>query len=84
MFEGTNINHSKSCSIQQVQEVFQYASNCMIRKAKQLVMDQGIKSSPHSKPGLALNEVIVEVARSFYSSEKMSRVIHVKKRRHIN
>jgi hypothetical protein len=51
----------KSWSIQKVQEVFPSDSNYMIRIAKQLVMDQGIMSSPNPKPGKTLNEVTVEV-----------------------
>jgi hypothetical protein len=35
----------------------------MIRRAKQLVMDQGIMSSPNPKPGKTLNEVTVEVVK---------------------
>jgi hypothetical protein len=34
----------------------------MIRRAKQLVMDQGIMSSPNPKPGKTVNEIAVEVA----------------------
>jgi hypothetical protein len=48
----------KSWSIQEVQEVLQSASNCMIRTAKQLVIDQGI--SPNPKPGKTVHEVTAE------------------------
>jgi hypothetical protein len=43
----------------------------MIRRAKQLVMDQGIMSSPNLK----LNKVTVEVIKSFYNSDEVSRVM---------
>jgi hypothetical protein len=69
----------KSWSIRKVQEVFPSASNCMIRRAKQLVMDQGIMSSPNPKPGKTLNEVTVEVVKSFYNSDEVSRVMLSKK-----
>jgi hypothetical protein len=44
-----------------IQEVFPRASNYMIRKAKLLVMNQGIMSSPNLKPGKTLHKVNVEV-----------------------
>jgi hypothetical protein len=68
-----------SWSIWKVQEVFPSASNYMIRRAKQLVMDQGIMSSPNPKPGKTLNEVTVEVAKRFYNSDEVSRVMPGKK-----
>jgi hypothetical protein len=74
----------KSWSIQKVQEVFPSSSNYyMIRRAKQLVMGQGIMSSPNPKPGKTLNNVTVEVLKSFYNSDEVSRVIPGKKV-HIN
>jgi hypothetical protein len=69
----------KSQSVWKFQEVFPSASNYMIRRAKQLVMDQGIMSSPNSKPGKTLNEVTVEVVRSFYNNDEVSRVLPGKK-----
>jgi hypothetical protein len=60
----------KSWSIQKVQEVFPSASNYMIRRVKQLIMGQGIMSSPNPKPGKTLNKVTAEVVKSFYNSEK--------------
>jgi hypothetical protein len=51
----------------------------MIRKAKQLVMDQGIMSLPNPKPGKTLNEVTVEVVKIFYNSDEVSRVKRGKK-----
>jgi hypothetical protein len=44
----------KSWSIWKVQDVCPSVSNYMIRKAKQLVMEQGIMSSPNLKPQLLL------------------------------
>jgi hypothetical protein len=52
----------------------------MIRRAKQLVMDQGIMSTPNLKPGKTLNEVTVEVVKSFYDSDEVSRVVPGKKK----
>jgi hypothetical protein len=37
-----------------VQEVFPGVYNYIIRRAEELVMDQGIMSSPHPKPGKTL------------------------------
>jgi hypothetical protein len=65
----------KSWSIQKVQEVFPSASNYMIRRAKQLVMHQGIMSLPNPKPGKTLNKVTVEVVKCFYNGDEVSRVM---------
>jgi hypothetical protein len=35
-------------------------------------MDQGIMSSPNSKPGKTLNDVTVEVVKSFCNSDEVS------------
>jgi hypothetical protein len=51
----------------------------MIRRAKQLVMDHGIMSSPYPKPGKILNKVTVEVIKSFYNSDEVNRVMPGKK-----
>jgi hypothetical protein len=51
----------------------------VIRREKQLVMNQGIMSSTNLKPGETLNKVTVEVVKSFYNSDKVSRVMHGKK-----
>jgi hypothetical protein len=61
----------KSWSTRKVQEVFPSAANYMIRRAKQLVMDQGIMSSPNLKPGKTLNEVTVEVLKSICNSDEV-------------
>jgi hypothetical protein len=65
----------KNWSILKVQQVFPSASNYMIRRAKQLVMDQGIMSSSDHKPDRTLNEVTVEVVEIFYNSDEVSRVM---------
>jgi hypothetical protein len=70
---------SKSWSIWKVHEVPPSASNYMIRRAKQLVMDQDIMSSPNPKPDKTLNEVTVEVVKSFCSSDEVSGVMPGKK-----
>jgi hypothetical protein len=41
-------------------------------------------SSHNPKPGKTLNEVTVEVVKSFYNSDEVSRVEPGKKRLHIN
>jgi hypothetical protein len=46
-------------------KVFPHASNYMIGKAGQLIMDQDIMSSPNPKPSTALNEVTAEGAKMF-------------------
>jgi hypothetical protein len=68
----------KSWSIWKVQEVFPCASNYVISRAKQLVMDQGIVFTC-SRPGKTLNKVTVEVAKSFCNSDEVSRVMPDKK-----
>jgi hypothetical protein len=68
-----------SWRVQKVQEVFPSASNYMIRRAKQLVMDQGIMSSLNPKPGKNLNEFTVEVAKSLFNSDEASALMPRKK-----
>jgi hypothetical protein len=70
---------SKSWSIRNVREVFPSASNYTIRRAKQLVMDQSIMSSPNPKPGKTLNEITAEAVKSFYNSDEVIRVMPGKK-----
>jgi hypothetical protein len=69
----------KSWSIREVQEIFPSASNYMIRRAKKLVMNQGIMSSPNPKPGKTLNKVTVEVVKSFYNGDEESGAMLCKK-----
>jgi hypothetical protein len=66
---------TKNLSIWKFQEVFPSASNYMIRRVKQLFMDQGIMSSLSLKPGKTLTEVTVEVVKSFCNSDEVSRVM---------
>jgi hypothetical protein len=73
-----------SWSIRKVQEVFPSASNYMIRKTKQLVMDQGIMYSPNPKRGKTLNKVTVEVVKSFFYSDEVSRVMPGKKKDYVS
>jgi uncharacterized lipoprotein YajG len=65
----------KSWNIWKFQERFPAASNHMIRRAKQLVMDQGIMTSFNPKPGKTLNKVTVEVLKSYYNNDEVTRVI---------
>jgi hypothetical protein len=51
----------------------------MVRRAKQLVMDQGIMSSPNPKLGKTLHEVTVEVVKYFCNSDEVSKVMPSKK-----
>jgi hypothetical protein len=69
----------KSWSIRKVQEVFPSASNCMIKRAKKLFMDQDIMSSPNPKPGKTLNKVTVEDVKSSYNSDEVRRLMPGKK-----
>jgi hypothetical protein len=46
-------------------------------------MDQGIMPSPNPKPGKTLNEVTIEVVKSFCNGE-VSKVTPGKKRLHIS
>jgi hypothetical protein len=64
----------KSRCIWKLQEVFPCACNYIIRRAKLLVTDQGIMSLPNSI-GNILNEVTVEVVKSSYNNDDVSRVI---------
>jgi hypothetical protein len=64
-----------SWSIWKFQEVLPGASNYMIWTTKQLVMDQGIMSSPSPKPCTTLNKVTLEVVKSFYSHDALRRVM---------
>jgi hypothetical protein len=69
----------KNWSNQKVQEIISSPPNCMIRRAKQPVMYQGFMSSPNPRTGKTLNEVTVEVIKSFCNSEEVSRVMPNKK-----
>jgi hypothetical protein len=53
----------------------------MIRRAKQLVMNQGIMPSPNPKPGKTLNKVTAEGVKNFYNSDEVSKVMPGKKKK---
>ena len=54
----------KSSSIRRVEEFG--VSNFMVRKAKQLVREKGILSTPDSKPGRTLPQGTVDLVSDFY------------------
>lgn len=68
----------KSWSIRKIEREFK-ASNFMVRKAKQLVKEKGILSSPNPKPGKTLNEKLANTVREFYESDFVSRIMPGKK-----
>jgi hypothetical protein len=47
----------------------------MIMTAKQLIIDQGILSTPNPIWGKTLNEITVEVMKYFYNTDEMNRVM---------
>ena len=68
----------KSWSIRKVQKEFG-ASNFMARKAKQLVEEIGILSTPDPKPGCMLPQSTVDLVTCFHESDETSRLIPGKK-----
>ena len=64
----------KSWSARKVQEEFA-VSNYMARKAKNLVKEQGILSSPNPKHGSALPLTTVKLILAFYESDDISRIM---------
>ena len=61
-----------SWSIDRIQTEFG-ASNFMVRKAKQLVKQHGILSSPNPQPGRPnLTEKVIDTVKSFYESDSSS------------
>ena len=64
----------KSWSVKKVQEEFA-ASNYMARKAKNLVKEQGILSSPNPKHGSALPLTTVKLVQAFYESDDVSQIM---------
>ena len=64
----------KSWSAKRVQSEFQ-ATNYMVRKAKKLVEDRGILSSPNQKAGRTLPSNVVDSVRAFYCSDSTSRLM---------
>jgi len=64
----------KSWSQKRIEQEFR-ATNYMVRKAKKLVEDKGILSTPDQKAGKTLSMNTVDVVRSFYCSEMISRLM---------
>ena len=59
-----------------MQEEF-VASNCMVRKAKELVKEKGILSISNPKPGhtLPIETIDIDLAQSFYEYDEVSRMM---------
>jgi len=51
----------------------------MARKAKQLVKEKGVMSTPNPKPGRSLPESTVDLVTSFYENDENSRLMPGKK-----
>ena len=68
----------KSWSIRKIEKEFG-ATNYMVRKAKQLVLEKGVLSSPNPKPGHSLPQHTVDVVTNFYESDEVSRMMPGKK-----
>ena len=64
----------KSWSVQKVQKEFA-TSNYMARKAKELVKEQGIFSSPNPKHGSGLPLTTVKLVQAFYEFDEISRIM---------
>ena len=68
----------KSWSLRKIESEFG-ASNFMARKAKQLVREKGILSTPNPKPGRSLPQTSIDVVIHFYESDENSRMMPGKK-----
>ena len=68
----------KSWTIRKVQDEFG-ASNYMVRKAKELVKQKGVLSTPNPKSGHALAVETTALVQSFYESDEVSRMMPGKK-----
>ena len=68
----------KSWTIQRIETEFG-VSNFMARKAKQLVRDKGILSSPDPRPGRHVSQEILGIVISFYENDEYSRCMPGKK-----
>ena len=68
----------KSWSIRRIQKEFG-VSNFIARKAKQLVDEKGILSTPDPKPGDTLPQCTVDLVSGFYESDETSRIMPGKK-----
>ena len=62
----------RSWSTKKIQSEFE-ASNYMVRKAKKLVEDKGILSTPSQKAGRTLSAIVVDNVRKFYCDDSISR-----------
>ena len=68
----------KSWTTRKVQDEFG-ASTYMVRKAKELVKQKGVLSTPNPKPGHALAVETTALVQSFYESDEVSRMMPGKK-----
>ena len=68
----------KSWFIRKIEAEFG-ASNRMVRKAKELVREKGILSTPNPKPGRTLSQQTADLATSYYESDENSRLMPGKK-----
>lgn len=68
----------KSWSIRKLQAEFG-VTNHMARKAKQLVREKGVMTTPNPKPGHSLSELTVKLVTSFYENDENSRIMPGKK-----
>ena len=63
-----------SWSIKKIEEQFG-CSDYMVRKAKKLVKEKGILSTPNPKPGKVLSQKTADSVREFYNSDEVSRAL---------
>ena len=68
----------KSWSLKKIESEFG-ASNFMARRAKQIVREKGILSTPNPKPGRSLPQASIEAVIHFYESDENSRMMPGKK-----
>lgn len=68
----------KSWTLKQIESEFG-VSNFMARKAKNLVKEKGVMSSPDPKPGKTLCTETADIVRKFYESDDISRQMPGKK-----
>ena len=68
----------KSWSLRKIESEFG-ASNFIARKAKQLVREKGILSTPNPKPGRSLPQTSIDIVIHFYESDENSRMMPGKK-----
>ena len=64
----------KSWSIRKIEKEFG-APNFMARKAKKLVLEKGILSTPNPKPGRSLAQHIVDLVTEFYENDDVNRMM---------